>query len=198
MRKSLCVIGFCVTTLLAAGCSDEQQQQAMETAGDLANKGMAAASEGVDMVDDQVKQALAQDTAAGESATAVVKPVADSGVSGKVVFTDIGEQTQVYAQASGLQPGVHAFHVHQNGDCSNNAKAAGPHAAFPNDDAGDIHGNLGEFQADAGGTDRELAVIDAPLSFLNGKSVVFHAKGNDPSQPPAGAAGGRIACGVIQ
>jgi len=27
---------------------------------------------------------------------------------------------------------------------------------------------------------------------------VVHADGNDPSQPPAGDAGGRIACGVIE
>jgi Cu-Zn family superoxide dismutase len=41
------------------------------------------------------------------------------------------------------------------------------------------------------------ARLDGPHSII-GRSVVVHARGNDPSQPPDGDAGARIACGVIE
>lgn len=201
MRNFLFLTSLCTASLVLAACSESQQQQseqALAEAGEVVEQASQAATEVADDVTDYAEQAMATDSAAGEAATAIVEPVAGSNASGKLVFTDLGDYLQVYAEASGLEPGAHAFHVHVNGDCSNNAQAAGGHLQFSTDTEGDIHGNLGEFHAAAGGSDKELAVISVPLEEIVGRAVVFHAKGNDPSQPPGGGAGARIACGVIQ
>ena len=40
------------------------------------------------------------------------------------------------------------------------------------------------------------ATLHGPYTII-GRSVVVHAKPNDPASPPMGEAGSRLACGVI-
>lgn len=141
-------------------------------------------------------------------AVAVLSPTEGNAVSGVVTFTRAEEGLRVEAELNGLPPGAHAYHVHLFGDCTApDGKSAGTHFNFagssqdPPDDIGRITGNLGDLQADASGRATHTALIpratlDGAYSIL-GRAVVVHEKPNDPSDPPMGAAGARLACGVI-
>lgn len=133
-------------------------------------------------------------------AVAVLRPTQGNDVGGVVTFEETKDGVRVNARVSGLSSGEHAYHVHVYGDCSApDATSAGPHYRFGPADTG-VTGNLGEL---SGTGDAVLATRTLPNAELQGersivgRSVVVHAKGNDPSQPPDGAAGARIACGVI-
>lgn len=139
-------------------------------------------------------------------AIAVLHPTQGSEVTGTVRFRQSARGLEVFATVRGLAPGRHAYHVHVFGDCSSpDATSAGPHFHFEGSafdpDAKIITGNLGELRATRGDRVTHHARIpDATLqgSFtILGRSVVVHARGNDPTQPPAGGAGERLACGVI-
>jgi Cu-Zn family superoxide dismutase len=145
-------------------------------------------------------------------AVAVLQPVGGSGVTGTVTFArdDEGPGLRVEATLRGAPAGPHAFHVHLLGDCrAADGTSAGTHFNFagpsrqPPADIERITGNLGEIAsagpgqvARAGPTPVETARLQGPFSVV-GRSVVVHERGNDPESPPMGAAGGRIACGVI-
>ena len=142
-------------------------------------------------------------------AIAELTPLGHEHVKGTVTFTEMGSDTvRVHAEATGLPPGPHAFHVHLFGDCSgSDGKTAGTHLNFrgsslhPPSNIDRITGNLGEFKADTSGkaTAEETihnVSLNGPYTII-GRSVIVHEKGNDPKSPPIGAAGGRLACGVI-
>jgi superoxide dismutase, Cu-Zn family len=141
-------------------------------------------------------------------AIAVLHPTQGQEVQGTVAFTQMPEGVHVKAEVIHLPSGQHAYHVHLYGDCSGpQGKTAGTHFNFqgfskaPSDQIDRITGNLGNLKADAEGkataeTVIEQATLHGPYAII-GRSVVVHAKPNDPSSPPMGAAGPRLACGVI-
>jgi Cu-Zn family superoxide dismutase len=139
-------------------------------------------------------------------AVAVLVPTKGSRVSGVVRFRTDGPGTDVEVTASvdGLPAGAHAYHVHIYGDCSApDAQSAGPHFHFVGSSFEEkrfITGDLGELRADGKTTTAERGRIHAMLQgrySILGRAVVVHEKGNDPASPPDGAAGKRLACGVI-
>jgi Cu-Zn family superoxide dismutase len=116
---------------------------------------------------------------------------------------------------SGLTPGLHGFHVHQNPDCSPAMKdgkmVAGLAAGGHHDPAGiGRHegpagaGHLGDLPALTVGTygDATTAVVAPRLKMADvmGRSLMIHAGGdNYADQPqPLGGGGARLACGVIR
>ncbi len=135
-------------------------------------------------------------------------PTAGNDASGTLAFAMTDDGIRVEGELEGLTPGAHGFHVHQFGDCSGaDGKTAGTHFNFAgsseNPPAGiqRITGNLGEIVADANGSAKvdvrvDKARIDGPFSII-GRSVIVHEKHNDEARPPMGAAGARLACGVI-
>ncbi|WP_412070548.1 superoxide dismutase family protein [Rubrivirga sp. IMCC43871] len=149
-----------------------------------------------------------------ERAEATVSEVAGSGVSGTVRFTALDSAVEVRYDLEGLAPGEHGFHVHQTGDCGADstgtpAGAAGghfnpltsPHGA-PSAVRTDRHaGDLGNIEAGPEG--RAVGTrIDSLLAFsgptsMVGKAVIVHAGRDDLESQPSGAAGDRVACGVI-
>jgi len=142
-------------------------------------------------------------------AVAVLAPTQGREAHGTIQFAQApGGGVDVTAEIEGLPPGVHAYHIHVLGDCSSaDGKSAGTHFNFdgssmkPATDIKRITGNLGELDADKEGkaeakTHLDKASLQGPYSLI-GRSVIIHEKGNDPAQPPIGAAGGRLACGVI-
>ncbi|MFT7579945.1 MAG: Cu-Zn family superoxide dismutase [Myxococcota bacterium] len=159
-------------------------------------------------------QATMEDPGAGQPtavtrAVAVLQPTQGSAVQATVRFVDNGDGSlAVTTEASGLPAGKHAYHIHVWGDCSGpKGKTAGTHFHFhgsalnPGKDIQIITGDLGELVADADGNASHETVItgaalQGPYAVL-GRAIIIHEKGNDHSQPPIGAAGGRIACGVI-
>ncbi|MGE0402956.1 MAG: superoxide dismutase family protein [Kofleriaceae bacterium] len=139
-------------------------------------------------------------------AVAILAPTSGNRASGIVRFRRSGAGLDVFATVDGLPAGEHAYHVHVFGDCSaSDATSAGPHFHFTGSsfdpEVEIITGNLGELSSDGAGTATHharhpAATLDGKFSII-GRSVVVHAKPNDPSAPPGGDAGARIACGVI-
>jgi Cu-Zn family superoxide dismutase len=119
-------------------------------------------------------------------------------------------------QLTGLSPGRHGFHVHQNPSCQPAEKegkmvpglAAGGHYDPHNTGLHDTpfgKGHLGDLPAlyaDAEG--RAVNPVLAPrlktLDDIRGRALMIHAGGDNYSDSPAplGGGGARVACGVIE
>jgi Cu-Zn family superoxide dismutase len=158
---------------------------------------------------------LAVDPGSAESvpvthAIAVMQPTEGNDAAGTAEFSTAegGDGLMVKAKVENLPAGTHGYHVHLYGDCSSaDAKSAGTHFNFkgssenPPKDTKRITGNLGDLEAgDDGTASAETMIEHARLQgtySIIGRSVIIHEKGNDPQSPPIGAAGSRLACGVI-
>lgn len=131
-------------------------------------------------------------------------------ISGTVIFTEVPTGLQVNANLSGAPAGAHGFHIHTEGSCDDEGKAAGghynpsgsDHGFLPNDGMGHAHaGDMGNIEVDADGNAMlHLELAGLTLNGVNnivGRAVIVHADPDDFGQP-AGNAGGRIGCGVVQ
>lgn len=115
---------------------------------------------------------------------------------------------------TGLPPGPHGFHVHQNPSCGPGQQdgkavaglAAGGHYDPQNTGThrgphGDGHkGDLPALEVAADGTaSKPVTSSRLTLDDLKGRSLVIHAGGDNYSDQPAplGGGGARIACGVV-
>jgi Cu-Zn family superoxide dismutase len=141
-------------------------------------------------------------------AVAVLHPTEGNQASGIVHFYADPGGVRVVADVQGLEPGSHGFHVHQFGDCSapDGTSAGGhfnpenqPHGG-PTDTQRHV-GDLGNISADGSGA-AALDVVDSFLAFsgphsILGRGVIVHAGEDDLTSQPTGAAGARVACGVI-
>ena len=144
-----------------------------------------------------------------DSAIAVLHPTRGNETHGVVRFTESGNGgLKVESRFRDLPGEEHAYHVHLLGDCSAaDGTSAGTHFNFrgsskdPAASIDRITGNLGEISVDESGQVTHSTIIEeATLSgdySIIGRSVIVHAQGNDPDSPPIGAAGSRLACGVI-
>ncbi len=145
----------------------------------------------------------------GAKAVAQLNPTQNNKVHGTVTFLQESGGVRVKAEVTGLTPGKHGFHIHEKGDCSApDGSSAGGHfnpggMAHGAPDADQRHaGDLGNLVADESGK-ATLNWLDKHLSFTGtnsivGRGVIVHAKADDMKSQPAGDAGGRIACGVIE
>lgn len=143
-------------------------------------------------------------------AIAELQPTEGNQANGIVTFTKVADGIRVDVDITGLgENSEHGFHIHEKGDCSApDATSAGghfnphqmPHGA-PHDTERHV-GDLGNLTADENGSaekefvDKHLT-FDGPTSII-GRAVVVHADPDDLKSQPTGAAGARIACGVIQ
>ena len=121
-------------------------------------------------------------------------------------------------ELSGLTPGIHGFHLHENADCGPKkgdddkivpAGAAGGHFdpkktgkhLGPYDDKGHL-GDLPALYVDADGKAnyQVLAPRLKKLSEIQGHAIMIHAGGDNHSDSPAplGGGGARFACGGIK
>jgi Cu-Zn family superoxide dismutase len=115
-------------------------------------------------------------------------------------------------QIKGLTPGEHAFHVHAVGKCEAPFESAGPHFNPANHKhgmmSGEGHaGDMPNLHVPQSG-ELSVEIVNAAISLEKGKpnsvfdndgsALVIHAKSDDYKTDPAGNAGDRIACGVIQ
>ncbi len=133
-------------------------------------------------------------------------------VKGKFLFKQkSGGPTMIVGQVTGLEPGLHGFHIHEFGDLSNGCESAGAHYNPDGVDHGDIEkghvGDLGNIEADSSGT-AKVEIIAKRVDLIGdrsivGRAIVVHAdqddlgKGGDDESLKTGNAGDRLACGVI-
>lgn len=144
-----------------------------------------------------------------EQAVAEMSPTQGNEVTGTVTFTTTDNGVRVVAHFENVSPGKHGFHIHEKGDCSapDGTSAGGhfnptdmPHAGR---DAEQRHvGDLGNIMADDNGVAHadfvdSVISLEGPNSIV-GKAVILHAGEDDLTTQPTGAAGARVACGVIE
>lgn len=150
------------------------------------------------------------DTLGSSLNKAVVRLRATEGnsVSGVVWFSKVVGGVKVSGKIEGLPPGEHGFHIHQFGDCSSaDGKSAGGHFnpngvnhGAPTDEVRHV-GDLGNISANFNAV-AEFEFVDVTITLAGANSilsraVIIHAGEDDLKSQPTGAAGVRLACGVI-
>ena len=131
---------------------------------------------------------------------------------GSANLTQTPHGVLINLSVKGLPPGEHAFHVHAVGKCEPPFTSAGGHF----NPQSKKHGMLAAEGYHAGDMpnlhipqsgDLAVEILNANITLEKGKpnsvfdadgsAVVIHAGSDDYKSDPAGDAGGRIACGVI-
>ena len=141
-------------------------------------------------------------------AICVLHPTEGNNVHGVVTFTRTDGGIKIVADVEGLTEGKHGFHIHEYGDCSNpDGTSAGGHFNPDNKKHGaptDTERHVGDLgNLDAGPDGRaHYERVDNVISFsgehsIIGRGIIVHAGEDDLTSQPTGAAGARVACGVI-
>ena len=151
---------------------------------------------------------MTQDDMKIEKAICVLQPTKGNNVTGTITFTQTSGGIKVVAHVEGLTPGKHGFHIHQYGDISApDGTSAGGHFnpenvnhGAPGDKIRHV-GDLGNLEAGADGK-AHLEYTDTVISMsgthsIIGRGIIVHAGEDDLKSQPTGAAGARVACGVI-
>jgi Cu-Zn family superoxide dismutase len=147
----------------------------------------------------------------GKRARVVLAAKSGSKAGGEASFVEGSSKVTLHLLVTGVEPGTHAVHIHEKGDCSAaDASSAGGHWNPTSVDHGKwgtppFHaGDLGNLEVGADGTARltlaskEWSIGGSPGTNVVGRALIVHAKADDYVTQPTGNAGGRIACGVIE
>ena len=130
---------------------------------------------------------------------------------GKVYLRPVQGGVQVFGKLTGLNPGsTYAIHIHENGTCASKGKDAGGHfnpldkqhghPSTPESHAGD----LPNLTADANGVAsinfvrEDISVDPRVANTVYNRAFIIHAGADDYVSQPAGNAGDRMVCGVIE
>lgn len=207
-------LSFVSVALFAVACSNSSNQagpaepMAQSSSSDVATADASMdADPGPDLLEAADEADEADEAPVADGATATL--TSPDGVEGTVTFDGSGDMVTVSADVRGLKPGKHGFHIHENGDCASaDFSSAGGHFSPEGHEHGaptdDQHhtGDLGNLEAGPDGVataqmEMKLELsADAEDSIL-GKAVIIHEKADDMKSQPSGAAGPRVACGVI-
>ena len=157
-------------------------------------------------------------SASAEQIVVQMNLISDQGVGasiGTVTLTDTPQGLKLAPALSGLMPGNHGFHIHENPECATGVKdgkptpglAAGGHydPASAGKHEGPVgKGHLGDLPVLTVGADgKATETVVAPrlkTGDVKGRSLMIHAGGDNYADVPEklGGGGGRIACGVIK
>lgn len=145
--------------------------------------------------------------------TVALEPKSNSKVAGTATFVEKNGKVTFTAKITGLEPGVHAIHIHEKADCSAaDGSSAGGHwnPTFKKHGkwgVGEYHkGDIGNFTTDEKGngsitlsTDEWCIGCGDSNKDVLGKGLIVHAGTDDFTTQPTGNAGGRVACaGIIK
>jgi len=163
--------------------------------------------------DKEAPSAAASQSGAERTARAAFRGP-DKKVIGEATLLQSNEGVLIQATFTKLPAGRHALHVHETGSCeAPEFKSAGGHFNPQNakhgltNPKGPHAGDMPNFTASKNGdtaieiyNDRVTLEQGADNSLLKsgGTALVVHAGGDDYRTDPAGDAGERIACGVIE
>ncbi len=144
----------------------------------------------------------------------VVLRNAEGAEVGTANLTQVGEGVSVEYQLTAVPAGEHGFHFHMVGSCeAPTFESAGGHFNPTNASHGLDHpegphaGDMPNVTTDGAGTasgnytnDRVTLEEGVPNSLFDadGTALVVHAQPDDHESQPSGAAGDRIACGVVE
>ncbi|MFZ3590610.1 superoxide dismutase family protein [Bacillus sp. DJP31] len=136
----------------------------------------------------------------------------DGDSMGSATLEEQASGVKVSLALNGLEPGPHGIHFHANGDCEPpEFESAGDHYNPEEKD----HGLLNQDGAHAGDLPNIVAKPDGTVAAelmaagvtlkegkttlykKDGTSLIIHENADDGMSQPAGNAGKRIACGVI-
>jgi Cu-Zn family superoxide dismutase len=149
--------------------------------------------------------------AAGEMANAQLKDTSGKAI-GDVDLVQTPAGVLIKLQIKGVPPGEHAFHIHAVGKCEAPFESAGPHFNPTHHKHGILSGeghagDMPNLHVPQSG-DLAVELVNPAVTLEQGKpnsvfdsdgsSLIIHAKADDYKTDPAGNAGDRIACGVIQ
>lgn len=190
----------------AVDAADPATQTARMTKHVLLSALLVSVLSGSAMADDKAKMAPAKPV------TVTLKDAAGKTV-GTAKLSPDPAGVKIALSVKGLAPGEHAIHVHETGKCdAPEFKSAGGHFnpehkkhGLESPD-GPHAGDMPNFTVDAKGA--STATLVAPGIKLDGSehsvftgggtALVIHAKADDLKTDPAGAAGERVACGLIK
>jgi Cu-Zn family superoxide dismutase len=141
----------------------------------------------------------------------VFESKSNSKVTGTATFTEKNGKVTFAAKIAGLQPGIHAIHIHEKSDCSAaDGSSAGGHwnPTFKKHGKwgeGEYHrGDIGNFTADEKGngtitltTDEWCIGCEDASKDILGKGLIVHQGADDFVTQPTGNAGARVACSAI-
>ena len=134
-----------------------------------------------------------------------------SSVTGNVHLTESNGIVSMIATVKNAAPGMHAIHIHAEGDCSAKDGSSARGHWNPTDQThgkwgeGSFHvGDIGNIEIGENGEgfisrDTDMWCIgckDANKDIL-GKAIIVHEGLDDFTSQPSGAAGPRVACGEI-
>lgn len=119
------------------------------------------------------------------------RPRWDSGIVLEVELSNL-PNTKEYS------PRFMGFHIHENGDCSENMAHTGSHYNPTNADHPYHLGDLPPILNSDGYS--YMAIYDSFLSIddIIGKSIIVHDNRDDFHTQPSGDSGEKIACGIIR
>jgi Cu-Zn family superoxide dismutase len=147
----------------------------------------------------------------GTTARASIKD-AKGATIGDATLRETAHGVLLQVELRNAPPGEHGFHIHENGTCTAPTfESAGNHWS----PEGKAHGFLEERGPHAGDLPNIHVPQDGRLTFellvegvtlspgarslfdANGSALVLHASPDDYASQPSGAAGDRLACGVV-
>ena len=144
-------------------------------------------------------------------AVAVIEPRSGSEMTGMATFTVNGGFVQAIIMIANAEPGEHAVHIHEFGDCSaEDGTSAGGHWNPTGEDHGKwgeppYHlGDIGNIVVDEDGTGSIAFGTDnwslgtGEENDVVGRAIIIHSGADDFVTQPTGDAGGRQGCGVIR
>ena len=160
----------------------------------------------------ETKKAVDPSANIGKKVWVVLNSKSGSNVTGNVIFEQEKGLVSMTAVASGLEPGLHAIHLHEKSDCSSDdGKSTGGHwnpTAQPHGkwgaEEGYHKGDIGNFTVNDGGqgtitfaTDEWCIGCGDETKDILGKAVIIHEGIDDYTSQPSGAAGTRVSCGGV-
>jgi Cu-Zn family superoxide dismutase len=166
-----------------------------------------------------------QDTPAGSGTEVELKSPSGAKV-GTANIAEEGNHLRITVDTTGLTPGFHGLHIHQDGKCEANSAppaggapgdflSAGGHLQVGGATGHPASGDLTSLQVRKDGHGYLVTTTDTvTLSDIRGKAIIVHAAsdnfanipnrysreggtGPDQQTMSTGDAGGRVACGVI-